>query len=498
MFFKMCPAPENPGQDPFKALKPILKERTRDAVTTSLKAAVAAILTLSISLAAYSAIYGAIRPDFFRWPDRSDRPDPDLYMALFNSDDSPTNVSHLAFGIGGSTATWANRAVYSDLWWKPGSTRGYVFLEKDPGGPARGGIGRRVSSEWRRFRRTAGSESAVRIARVAADLFRVGLPNVRWLVMGDDDTVFFPENLAAVLGRHDHRRMVYVGGNSESVEQDVMHAYDMAFGGGGFAISYPLAAELAAAMDGCLNRYHYFYGSDQRVWACVGELGVGLTREPGFHQIDIRGDPFGLLAAHPLAPLVSLHHLDYVSPLFPNQTQLESVSVLMKAYEADPSRTLQQCFCYHHKYKWSVSVSWGYAVQIFPTLLTAKELETPQQTFKTWRSWNDGPFTFNTRPVSRDQCQRPVVFFLSSAEKEGTEETVTTYRKAAAHPVDGCNKDYARAAAIENVVVLAPKMEQQEWDQSPRRHCCDIDGNLGNRTMRIRIRRCKHSETITI
>ncbi|KAL1559439.1 hypothetical protein AAHA92_09783 [Salvia divinorum] len=492
----MCSESNNPGQDPFKAPKLITKEKTREALTTSLKAAMAIILILSISLAAFSAIYGPTQPDFFSWPD-PDRPDPDPYMALFNSDNSPTNVSHLAFGIGGSTATWANRARYSDLWWKAGSTRGYVFLDKDPVGSTQPGIGHRVSSDWRRFRRTAGSESAVRIARVVVDLFRVGLPNVRWFVMGDDDTVFFPENLAAVLGRHDHRRMVYVGGNSESVEQDVMHAYDMAFGGGGFAISYPLAAELAGAMDGCLNRYHYFYGSDQRVWACVGELGIGLTREPGFHQIDIRGDAFGILAAHPLAPLVSLHHIDSVNSLFPNQTQLESVSTLMKAYKSDPSRILQQCFCYHRKYKWSVSVSWGYAVQIFPVSLTAKELETPQQTFKTWRSRSDGPFTFNTRPVSSDHCQRPIGFFLNSAEEE-TEKTVTTYRKVEPQPVNKCNKDYARAVAIENVVVLASKMEQQEWDQSARRHCCDIDGNLGHRTMRIRIRRCKHSEAITI
>lgn len=278
----MCNASENPGHDPFKALKLKPKEKSGDALTTSLKAAVTVILLLSVSLALYSVIHGATRPDFFRWPDR---PDPDIVLARLNSDNSPTNVSHIAFGIAGSTGTWANRALYSDLWWKPGSTRGFVFLEKEPGGGARSGIGHRVSSEWRRFRRTAGSESAVRIARVVVDLFRVGLPNVRWFVMGDDDTVFFPENLAAVLGRYDHRRMVYVGGNSESVEQDVMHAYDMAFGGGGFAISYPLAAELAAAMDGCLNRYHYFYGSDQRVWACVGELGVGLSREPGFHQV---------------------------------------------------------------------------------------------------------------------------------------------------------------------------------------------------------------------
>ena len=31
-----------------------------------------------------------------------------------------------------------------------------------------------------------------------------------------------------------------------------MHAYNMAFGGGGFAISYALATQLAKIMDGCL------------------------------------------------------------------------------------------------------------------------------------------------------------------------------------------------------------------------------------------------------
>lgn len=103
--------------------------------------------------------------------------------------------------------------------------------------------------------------------------------------MGDDDTVFFGENLVSVLSKYDHRQMYYVGGSSESVEQDVMHSYDMAFGGGGFAVSYPLAVELARIFDGCLDRYRYFYGSDQRVWACVSEIGVSLTKERGFHQV---------------------------------------------------------------------------------------------------------------------------------------------------------------------------------------------------------------------
>ena len=83
----------------------------------------------------------------------------------------------------------------------------------------------------------------------------------------------------------------------------------MVFGGGGFAISRPLAARLERMQDACIRRYLSLYGSDDRIQACMAELGVPLTRHRGFHQYDVYDDLLGLLAAHPIAPLVSLHHL---------------------------------------------------------------------------------------------------------------------------------------------------------------------------------------------
>uniref|UniRef100_A0A0E0NFH1 Uncharacterized protein n=1 Tax=Oryza rufipogon TaxID=4529 RepID=A0A0E0NFH1_ORYRU len=47
--------------------------------------------------------------------------------------------------------------------------------------------------------------------------------------------------VVVVLVEFDHAKTYYIGAPSESVEQDVMHSYSMAFGGGGFAISYPAA-----------------------------------------------------------------------------------------------------------------------------------------------------------------------------------------------------------------------------------------------------------------
>lgn len=106
--------------------------------------------------------------------------------------------------------------------------------------------------------------------------------------MGDDDTVFFPENLVAVLSKYDHNQMYYIGSYSESVEQDHLHSYTMAYGGGGFAISYALAAELVRVLDGCIDRYAAFYGSDQKIGGCMSEIGVPLTKELGFHQVRIK------------------------------------------------------------------------------------------------------------------------------------------------------------------------------------------------------------------
>lgn len=33
------------------------------------------------------------------------------------------------------------------------------------------------------------------------------------------------------------------------------------------------------------DRYPHLYGSDDRVFACMSELGVSLTKESGFHQV---------------------------------------------------------------------------------------------------------------------------------------------------------------------------------------------------------------------
>lgn len=278
------------GSDAFKHCI-FLPHNPCDFFWWGLKSVVSFLLVASFVLVSYLAIYNQSQ-----WKCNPVRKSVAFPVALppeYPSDGPPaakTNISHILFGIGGSVQTWRSRSRYSRLWWKPGLTRGFVWLDREPPDGASwpaDWIPYRVSGDSSRFKYTCryGSRSAVRIARIVAESVRLGAEGVRWYVMGDDDTVFFTENLVEVLGKYDHQEFRYVGGVSESVEQDVLHSYGMAYGGGGFAISSALAQELARALDGCLDRYASFYGSDQRVHACLSEIGVPLTREPGFHQV---------------------------------------------------------------------------------------------------------------------------------------------------------------------------------------------------------------------
>jgi hypothetical protein len=134
-------------------------------------------------------------------------------------------------------------------------------------------------------------------------------------------------------------------------------------------------------------------------------------------QMDIHGNPFGLLAAHPLNPLVSLHHMDAVDAIFPdNGTRQEALAHFVEAAKVDQASLLQQsmCYCRRNKQIWSISVSWGYAVQVYKGYLAPRELEIPVRTFNSvLRKTYETEFSFNTRELSRSLCEKPTVYYMS-------------------------------------------------------------------------------------
>ncbi|KAE8782507.1 hypothetical protein D1007_44174 [Hordeum vulgare] len=436
-----------------------------------------------------------------------------------SADAAPTGLRHILFGIGASSNMWKSRKEYIRVWWRPGKMRGFVWLDKpvpeyysrnsSTGLPAL-----KISADTSKFPYThgAGSRSALRISRIVSESYRLGLPGVRWFVMGDDDTVFFPDNLVDVLSRYDHTQPYYIGNPSESHIQNLIFSYGMAFGGGGFAISRALAAQLARMQDGCMHRYPALYGSDDRIHACMSELGVPLTRHLGFHQCDIWGDVLGLLGSHPVVPLVTLHHFDFLQPVFP--AARTRTAALRRLFDGparlDPAAVAQQSVCYDREKQWTVSVSWGFAVVVVRGVVSPREMETPMRTFLNWYKRADyTAYSFNTRPVARNHCQRPQVYYMRRSRMERRlrrrrtnatlETTVTEYERHTPAPNVTCRWRIPDPAALLDRVVIVKKPDPDLWKRSPRRNCCRVvsspkNGTKLDRTMAVDVGVCRDGE----
>ncbi|KAL7596097.1 uncharacterized protein LOC111921863 [Lactuca sativa] len=389
-----------------------------------------------------------------------------------------TELKHIVFGIAASAKLWEKRKNYIKLWWKKeAKMRGIVWLDNpvktqpDDGLPPL-----KISGDTAHFayKNKQGHRSAIRISRIISETIRLGMDNVRWFVMGDDDTVFITDNLVRVLNKYDHNQYYYIGSLSESHLQNIYFSYGMAYGGGGFAISYPLAKALEKMQDRCIQRYPGLYGSDDRMQACMAELGVPLTKELGFHQYDVYGNLFGLLAAHPVTPIVSLHHLDVVEPIFPEVTRVEALKRLMLPMKLDSAGLIQQSICYDTSKSWTVSVSWGFAIQVFRGIMSPREVEMPSRTFLNWyRRADYTAYAFNTRPVARNPCQKPFVFYMTKVRLNSTtNETVSEYtRHRVPHPP--CKWKMLDPSILDKVVVYK-RPDPQLWDRSPRRNCCRV------------------------
>lgn len=149
-----------------------------------------------------------------------------------------------------------------------------------------------------------------------------------------------------------------------------------------------------------------------------------------FSQWDIRGNPHGLLAAHPIAPFVSIHHVEAVDPLFPGLGTLESLKLFTKAMNTEPRSFLQRAVCYDAIQKLTFSVSLGYVVQVFPNIVLPRELERSEQTYVAWNRVNKrDEFDFDTRDVYRSVCKKPILFFLKDIKKDGN-VTLSSYKRA--------------------------------------------------------------------
>jgi hypothetical protein len=415
----------------------------------------------------------------------------------------PTELSRVVFGIAGAAKNLRNRKEYIRRWYNLESkTRAIVWLDQEVNGTWEKDMPPfRISEDISKYPFNMRRRTATRIARIVSEMFRLELPDVDWFVMGDDDTFFLPDNVVKVLSKYDPKQLFYIGSNSETHIQNLLFSFNMAFGGGGFAISYPLAKELAKVQDKCLTRYPNLFGSDERIFACMSELGIPLTKELGFHQMDIRGNAMGLLAAHPQAPLVSIHHLDMINPIFPGLNKYSSLDHLLEAARVESASVLQQSMCYAHGLHWSFSISWGYVIQVYKGFLPPRDLETPLRTFSTIkRSKEKHEFPFNTRDPPKDPCKNPSMFYMKSvsggneSESTGLMESVYLRNEDLQVTRPSCAGELKDLSGVRRIRVLK-KPVAMSWFQAPRRSCCKVT-SWSKDSIELQLNDCRYGETL--
>ncbi|KAL2510868.1 Protein of unknown function (DUF604) [Abeliophyllum distichum] len=412
--------------------------------------------------------------------------------------ESPTNLSHLVIGLVGSELAWHHRKAYIESWWRPNITRGFLFLDKEPTAEllpwSRASPPYRISDDLTAFLDKP-DLTAQRIIHGIMEVFREDHENLRWLVMGDDDSIFFLDNIVDILQKFDHTKYYYLGGHSEFIFSNYWFSFSQGFGGAGFMLSAPLAKALAKEMENCLRRYAHLEAADQTTMSCIADIGVALTPLQGFHQMDMRGDASGFLSSHPQFPLLSLHHFDMLESIFPSMDRAASTRHLMKAAKFDQPRMLQQTVCHHRQRNWTFSISWGYSAHIYERIMPRSYLQYPIETFETWLPSPTPPhYMFNTRMPSNDSCEAPHLFFFKSIKKTPKNEIFTSFSRAWPRGLLACSPTGNNSAEIiTKISVLSPATKRTKID---RCECCDVYRVHGSKAY-VKIRECVTNEMIT-
>ncbi|CAN4094919.1 unnamed protein product [Withania somnifera] len=410
----------------------------------------------------------------------------DLFESSNNSptnDANPTNLSHLVFGLLGSEKTLHYRKNYIESWWRPKVTRGYLFLDVAPSENllpwSKNSLPYRVSTNITKLLQETQhvAPNEARMVHGIKEILEQEHEGVRWVIMGDDDSIFFVENIVDVLAKYDHNKYYYFGAQSEYILSNFWFSFDQGFGGAGIIMSFPLAKALAENMESCLRRYPFLNATDVITMSCIVDLGVGFSPLKGLYQMDMRGDIWGLLSSHPKAPLMSLHHIDAIAPIFPWMERAESLKHLMKAAKFDHSRMLQQTICHHRPTNWTISVSWGYSLHIYEKIMPRSHLIKPIRTFKTW-----------------DTCEILNVFLNTIGETWNKNEIWATYSRSVnrRRPVCAIDGNYP-ANYIDKIQVYSPKTKRTGMN---RCECCDIIHIIGSNKAKVKLRECFTNEKI--
>lgn len=145
--------------------------------------------------------------------------------------------------------------------------------------------------------------------------------------------------------------------------------------------------------------------------------------------------------------------------------RFQALQKLGPPMKLDSAGLMQQSICYDKSRLWTVSIAWGYAVQIFRTILFPKDVQLPATTFLNWYpNAGSSAHAFNTRPPSLDVCQHPFVYYLHDIVFDAsTDRTISRYTSYKI-PKPECRWKMSNPSTIERIEVLK-KPDPLLWDK---------------------------------
>lgn len=152
---------------------------------------------------------------------------------------------------------------------------------------------------------------------------------------------------------------------------------------------------------------------------------------------------------------------------------MSRVSGLQRLFESaklDSASLMQQSICYDKERYWSISVSWGYVVQIIRGNISPRELEMPTRTFLNWyRRADYTAYAFNTRPVAKHPCQKPFVYYMNTAKYDRTRKQIVGIYYRHREPSPYCRWKVESPENINNIVLLK-RPDSNRWQKVHFRH----------------------------
>ncbi|KAF6232527.1 hypothetical protein HO173_009195 [Letharia columbiana] len=213
----------------------------------------------------------------------------------------------------------------------------------------------------------------------------------QWISLLDDDT-FLPSmhSLVDTLGTYDSSKEWYLGAMSEDWWSVMVYGM-MSFGGGGTFLSIPLAAQINANYDTCLQESTANQG-DIRVFQCItAHTTTKLQPLTGLHQTDLGGDLSGFYESGRL-PL-SLHHWK-TGWHFEQKPEQRALNTYPMAKMHLVSDVCGDCFLQRWQFGSDTILSNGFSISTYPNqnfladLVKNKDMDKIEDTFMPTREVN--------------------------------------------------------------------------------------------------------------